>query len=48
MITKPEPQSDFYSFSLAVGVPKDKKGVFLSPMGTMKSHHAELGVEGNV
>jgi hypothetical protein len=45
-IARPEPQSDWDSFSLTTGVPKDKKGVFPSPMGTTTSHHAKFGVEG--
>jgi hypothetical protein len=46
-ITKPEPQSDWDSFSLTTGIPKDKKGFFLYP-GTMTSHCTELGVEGTM
>jgi hypothetical protein len=45
-ITRPEPQSDWDSFSLTTGIPKDTKGVFPLPAETMISHHAEPGVEG--
>jgi hypothetical protein len=40
MITIPEPQSGWDSFSLTTGILKDKKGSFPLPTGTMKSHCA--------
>jgi hypothetical protein len=45
-IARPEPQSDWDSFSLTTGIPKDKKGIFPLPTGTTTSHRTELGVEG--
>jgi hypothetical protein len=40
-----EPQSDWDSFSLTKGIPKDKRGIFPFPVGMMTSHHAEPRVE---
>jgi hypothetical protein len=45
-ITRPEPQSDWDSFSLTTGIPKDKREIFPLPTGKTTSHRAELGVEG--
>jgi hypothetical protein len=45
-ITRPEPQSDWDSFSLTTGIPKDKRGIFPLPAGTTTSHCVEPGVEG--
>jgi hypothetical protein len=46
MISIPDPLSDWDSFSLIVGVPRYKKGIFPLPMRMTTSHHVELGVEG--
>jgi hypothetical protein len=43
--TRPEPQSDWDSFLLTAGIPKDPKGDFPLPVETMISHRAEAGVE---
>jgi hypothetical protein len=45
-IARLKPQSDWDSFSLTTGIPKDKRGIFSLPTGTTTSHHAEHGVEG--
>jgi hypothetical protein len=47
-IVRPKPQSDWDSFSLTIGIPKDKRGIFPLPMGMMTSHHIELEGEGTV
>jgi hypothetical protein len=45
-ITRPEPQSDWDSFSLTTGIPKDKRGFFLYPRERHITPCTELGVEG--
>jgi hypothetical protein len=45
-ISRPEPQSDWDSFSLTTGIPRDTKGVFPLPVETMISHRVEPRVEG--
>jgi hypothetical protein len=42
---KPEPQSDWDSFFLTTGIPKDPKGDFPLPAEMMISHCTKAGVE---
>jgi hypothetical protein len=44
-IARPQPQSDWDSFFLITGIPKDEREIFPSPAGTTTSHHAGLGKE---
>jgi hypothetical protein len=44
-ITRPEPQSDWDSFSLRTGIPKGEREIFPSPTGTTTSHRSGLGKE---
>jgi hypothetical protein len=46
IISKPDPQSDWDSFSLTTGIPKDKRGISSLSAGMTTSHHTEPGVEG--
>jgi hypothetical protein len=46
IIARSEPQSNWDSFSLTKGIPKDTNGFFPLPTGMMTSHHVEPGDEG--
>jgi len=45
IITRPEPQKYWDSFSITTSIPKDPKGVFSLPTEAMISHRTEPGME---